>query len=762
MAYPLGPSTSPGTGPLNRGGPGSDNEDYPDSELSPGAIEIRVEELIAALTRESERRVGERRPVEQRWIRNVYQYKGQYTEQEEKNIRATGATYHRSTVYMNETQHNTDDIEDRIVDVEFPVDDRNFSTEPTSVPELSDEAMAWARFAAENQQQLLAMPPGEEGTPEAQQALMAQQESIARATEIQATLDEARRRADRMQAVMDDQLQECGYDIQCKLMIHDGVLLGTGVMKGPVLSSEIKQVWTERKDEASGFSVHEMTAKEEPRPAFYRVDPWNWFPSMSACNIKESESFFERHLLTASGLRKLAKIPGFDKNAIRRLLKQKARGTVPTYLSELRSMNDQGTVTPLDERYQIWEYHGPIDFEDMDCVARYTQDEDLQKYAGDIDPLQEINVTIWFCQDELLKFGIHHLDSGEPIYSVFNYKKDDHSIFGFGVPHLMASHQEVICAAWRMQVDNAVAATLPQILINNSIVEPLDGDWTFYPGKIWKKKSGTAPGDKVFETFHLDIRMAEMRALIDQTLQAIDRHIGVPRIADADTPIAPMQTALGVSVFSNERKMIFKGLVKHFDDNVTIPNIQRLFNWNMQFSQDPSIKGDMRIKARGTSTFLLRELQGPALMAMLLQFASHPVLGPALKIMPMVRKVAMAMLLPQGEVVKTDEQMAADLAAAAQSAPDEPSPEQIKLQIAQLNHDAAVEQAKINFEARKYDVDKQYEIELLRQEMVGNKNLDALEAKKQIEREKIESGERKMAADIGMAERTGQRTGGYV
>lgn len=760
MAFPIRPSTSPGTGPLNTGGPGSGNEDdYPDAELSPGAIEVRVEELIATLTRDAERRIGERRPIEQRWIRNTYQYQGQYSEIELKGIRAAGSTHHKSTVYLNETMRNCDDIEDRIVDVEFPVDDRNFSIDPTAVPELSDEAMAWARFAAENQQLLLQAP---EGTQLAQEAMAAQQESTRRATEVQAVLDEARRRSTAMQEIMEDQLQETSYNIQCKQMIHDAVLLGTGVMKGPVLASETKQVWTERVDEASGFAVHEMEAKEEPRPAYYRVDVWNWFPSMSACNINESESFFERHLLSASGLRKLAKIPGFDKGAIRRLLKQKARGTVPTYLSELRGISDHGAVTPMDERYVVWEYHGPIDFEDMDYVARYTQDEDLQKYAGDIDPLQEINVTIWFCQDELLKFGIHHLDSGEPIYSVFNYKKDDHSIFGFGVPHLMENHQEVICASWRMMVDNAVAATLPQIIINTSIVEPYDGDYTIYPGKIWRKKSGTAPGDKVFETFHMDIRQAEMRAIIDMTLQAIDRQIGVPRIADAESPIAPMQTALGVSVFSNERKMIFKGLVKNFDDNVTIPNMRRLFSWNMQFNPNPSIKGDMRIKARGTSTFLLRELQGPALMAMLVQFASHPILGPALKIMPMVRKVAQAMLLPMGEVVKTDEQMAADLAAAAQAAPDEPSPEQIKLQVAQLNHDAAVQQAQINAESRKYEVDKQYEIELLRQEMVGNKNLDALEAKKEIERAKIESGERKMAADIGMAERTGRGSGGYV
>jgi hypothetical protein len=106
--------------------------------------------------------------------------------------------------------------------------------------------------------------------------------------------------------------------------------------------------------------------------------------------------------------------------------------------------------------------------------------------------------------------------------------------------------------------------------------------------------------------------------------------------------------------------------------------------------------------------------------------------------------------------------MAADLAAAAQNQPEEPSPEQIKLQIAEMNYKAAVDQATINAESRKYDIDRQYEIEILRQETAANKNLDNNETKRIIKDRELESSERKMAADIGMAEKIGHRTGGYV
>lgn len=754
MAFPIKPSTSPGTGPLQI-------DKRPNGEEL-AQFEIKVQSLIGSLENEATRRTNEKRHIEERWIEESYQYAGRYLREEESAIDAS-ASMHRSKVYLNETRRKTDAMEDRLVDIEFPTDDRNFSISATTVPELSDEAQAWARFAAENQQKLLELPDDPNATPEAIQALNAQREALKRATEVQAVVDEAGRRSELMQNEMDDQLQECGYNHECKLMIHDAVKLGTGILKGPVLSNKRKKSWSSATDEASGFTVHEMVEVDEPRPAFYRVDPWNWFPDMDAVKLEESESFFERHLMTPSALKRLARTDGFNPDAIRRVLKQKPKGSTPQYLSDLRSIVGNEGLSGFKDKFHVWEYHGPIEQEDMHCLSALYGDGNSEYMDEDeLDPLEEINITIWFCQGEVLKFGIHPLDSGEPIYSVFNYKKDDHSIFGFGVPHIMANPQKVLCAAWRMMVDNAALATAPQIVFNNSTVEPYDGDYTITPAKLWMRKSGTAPGERVFETYHLDIRQAELQAIIALSLESIDREVGVPTIIDAEPGVGPMQTALGISIFNNESKIPFRALVKHFDDNITIPNMRRLHEWNMQFSQKEHIKGDMKIRARGTSTFMLRELQAPALMTMLLQFASHPALGPAMQVMPMIRKLAQAMLLPPHEVIKSDEKLAADLAAAAQAEQPETSPEELRAQTDQIRANALIEAAKYRFEAAKYTSDMNREIEMMRMEMQGNVKLDELKTKEAIEREKVASGERKQAADIGWAAKTGEKSGGFA
>jgi hypothetical protein len=563
-----------------------------------------------------------------------------------------------------------------------------FEINPTPVPELVEEAAAWAQFAAENQQRLLEIPDGD---PQNQEAVEAQREATQRATSLQATLDEARRRAALMYDEVHDQLKACNYAYQEDLVKHDACKLGTGVMKGPILGGKTRKTWSRSTDMESGFEVFEMVEATDQRPMFYRVDPWNWFPDMDAATVEESDSFFERHLMTESDLRKLAKVDGFNPDAIRRLLKGKSRTAAPQYLNELRGMVGTDYVGHTD-RYHVWEYHGPLTHEDFKCLTQYSEgakDADEEE----VDPLFEQVATIWFCDGEALKFGIHPLDSEECLYSVYNLKRDDHSIFGFGIPHLIADPQKVLCAAWRMMIDNAALATVPQIVFNHS-VEPQDGDYLVYPGKKWIKKSGGVPGDRAFETFHFDIRQGELQRIVEMAIQSIEHESGIPLMAQAEPGQMPTQTALGISVLNKSMNVIFGLMVKQFENTITIPCIRRLYDWNMQFSQKEHIKGDMEVHAMGASTYALREIQAPNLMSLLLQFSSHPVLGPALQIMPMVRKLARALMLDPSEVIKTDEKLAADLAAAAEAEGEPPpSAEEVRLQIEQMKAEVSLQVA---------------------------------------------------------------------
>src|SRR5690606_2679405 len=126
----------------------------------------------------------------------------------------------------------------------------------------------------------------------------------------------------------------------------------------------------------------------------------------------------------------------------------------PTYISHLRSITGAYHDSAMN-RFHVWEYHGPITAEEVRTIAEALNDEKLLEDAGldpssdEYDPLAEINATVWFCQGLLLKFGLHPLDSADPLYSVFCLEKDEAGIFGFGVPYMMRDSQRVLNMGWR-------------------------------------------------------------------------------------------------------------------------------------------------------------------------------------------------------------------------------------------------------------------------------------------------------------------------
>lgn len=689
----------------------------------------KAQALANSLEREADRRVTGKRLIEERWIEDIHQYQGVYTEEEMSAIRSSKHK-RKSQVYINRTRPKVNVLSARLFDILFPTDDKNFSVQATPVPDLNFGTEQASSLARENR-----------GTIEGDQAATI-------AAHLGMIQDEAKAKASAMDDEITDQLRECDYNQECRRVIQDACKLGTGVMKGPVVSQKPKRRWSRATDPASGLEVHALEEIWEAKPTFYRVDPWSFFPDMDARDVQESESFFERHLMTRSDLKELARQPGFNESAIRKLLKSKPRGVAPQYINDLKSISDVNQGVSFD-KYVVWEYHGPLDSDDLRCMKLLHSEEDYDEE----DMLENIHVHIWFAQGEILKFGIHPLDVNSPLYSVFVFAEDDASIFGFGVPSLVRDPQKILCAAWRMMMDNSAYCSAPQIVYSKDQIEPENGIWEIDGGKIWQRRIGGAiQGQPAFETYNFDMHQTQLANIISMAADAIDIQSGIPLLAQGEPGVTPGQTAFATSILHNSMNVTFRAIVKAFDDQITIPNIQRIYHWNMQFSDKEHIKGDFQVDARGSSVLLLRELQSTNLMAIALQLTAHPILGPDIKALPVLRRLVQSLMLPADELVKTDAEKDEEMAQAAEL-PPEPNPAMEKIA------------AELNMFDMKLEHEK--EMELMRRETAlmvaahqGNIKLDDSEARREIARMKNDSAERKVAAEAAMTSRVGPSGGG--
>lgn len=718
-------------------------------------LRAQLSALVSRLEREADRRVGQRKDIEDRWVEDLRQYHGQYDGATMRDLKAE----QRSSLFINHTRPKTDTLEARLFDMLFPTDDQNWAIQPTPVPTLAEAASKSIDGAAAADQANAALEQGDMAGAEqiAQQA----NATVQTASAAQAVMDEAQERAKRMEAEIADQLKECRHNAVSRDVIRDACVLGTGVMKGPVVGARRRMQWRAATDPATGQTVHVMEHRDDPRPMFYRVDPWAFFPDMAARNMDENESVFERHLMTAKELRAMARQPGFIEDSIRRVLQGGARKNSPSYLTDLRAIAGAAQVDETD-RYTVWEYHGPLTAEDMRELCSCLGRDDIKQDYAEADPLVEVPVVIWFAQGEVLKFGEHPYDRGESIYSVFNLQSDDATLFGYGIPFMMRDAQAVLNGAWRMMMDNAGLALGPQVEIDPSVGEPLDGTYRLLPRKIWLRKESAELNRPLLRVYNIDSRQQELAGIIQLARQFIDDETGLSQIAQGEQGSHTTQTAQGMSILMNSANINFRRIVKNWDDAITVPTITRLYDWNMQHNPRDEVKGDFDVDARGSSALLVREMQAQNLMT-LANLTGHPVLGGLLKAAPLLRKTAEVMMLSGDSIVKTDDEIKIEQAAAAQQAQEAPPDPAAQFEMQKL----AQQRELAEFEAQSKMALAQVHHQTAMIQLAESKNMqiEELNSKLRIKDIETQSKERILAAEVAVDARkpAGAGTaGGYV
>ena len=91
--------------------------------------------------------------------------------------------------------------------------------------------------------------------------------------------------------------------------------------------------------------------------------------------------------------------------------------------------------------------------------------------------------------------------------------------------------------------------------------------------------------------------------MFDRFRQLADEATGIPSYSHGATGIqSTTRTAAGMSMLMGAAALSIKTVIKNIDDYLLKPLGESLFHWNMQFNDEaPHIKGDLEIKAQGTS-----------------------------------------------------------------------------------------------------------------------------------------------------------------
>lgn len=671
-----------------------------------------------------------RQGLEERWFEDTLQYQGYYDSDTERNLQQKKGA---SKLYINMTRPKTRVLRARLVEILLPADEANWSIEATPVPRIEQALDRMADIGKAD------MP--------------LQNMETSRAEEEKKVAAQA---AKNMKRMMADQLVECRYGGSARQALTQACKLGVGVIKGPFASMKKRRRWKQK----TGDGSWSPEAVDDLRPRFDFVDLWEFYPDMDASSMDDCEHVFQMHRLSTHQLRKLGKSGFFDPSTTRWLLEQSPDytpddiGHFNQNLKYIRQLENELDETQMN-RFLVFEYTGPITFDQLEAMAEaFDKKDSLPVWEAEAtsNPMNAVTGTIWFSADQILRFNVNPLESGDLPYSVFRIDPTANNLIGSpGVPRMLRDPQKSLNAAWRMTMESAALTGVPMFVIDRMRVSPAVGnDWTIGPGKAWISKTGFGPveGGPPIQEVPITGDLNALLAVVNLSRQFMEEESSLPLIAQGQGDqgaAGGKQTAHGMTLLANAVNTVFRDAASQFDQDITIPNMQRLYEWNMLLTDDETVKGDMEIKALGSSVLLVNEIVSQNMLMLMNLVVGNPDAFPMLKFEDMVRLWFKTMRLEKYDLVRSEPEIEKLRQEAAAQEPQPDPADTIKLQIAQMTAEKEAHIAQLQFQTEI--------LKLANQEKISIATIQSSLEKVSIQ---SRSKERLFMAEAGLKERHGE------
>ena len=456
-------------------------------------------------------------------------------------------------------------------------------------------------------------------------------------------IEPAEESAKEMEKCIHDQLDESHAMTVLRHVLFEMCLLGTGILKGPFTYDKTVHKW--QKDFDTGESVY--TPQDKSVPRVEAVSCWDFYPDPEAVSIEDADYVIQRHVMNRSQVRDLVNRPYFRKSAIIDLLEHGPNYETRSYETALYDRENQDDFDK--NRFEVLEFWGTID-------KKLAEEAGLEITDEDTTELDEVSVNAWVSNGNILRLVLNPFTPNRIPYMVCPYEINPYQFFGVGIPENMDDAQTVMNGHARMAVDNLALAGNLVFDVDETMLVP-GQDMTIFPGKIFRRQSGQV--GQALHGLRFPNTAPENMQMFDRFRQLADESTGIPSYSHGTTGVmSTTRTAAGMSMLMGAAALNVKTVIKNIDDYLLRPLGQSMFQWNMQFNEDkPQIEGDLDVKARGTSSLMMKEVRSQRLMTFM-QVASNQFLAPFVKWHSIIREIAKSLDVDPDQVVNDPEKAA--------------------------------------------------------------------------------------------------------
>ena len=526
----------------------------------------------------------DRLAIEQRWLRNLRQVRKIY----DAEVKIPSD---RSKAYPGITQYMVRGTIARLLQMLFPMTEKNWGIKPSAMPDLSTEQI----------QQILDQLVAEKAQGGDSSQVVLADEDIEKAI-----LAFAKGKAEQMSVKIDDDLQEMGYIDLIRKVVRSAVIYNIGVLKGPLHKIVKKRTWA--KNQSTG--KYEAKEVDGYKPMFEFLPVWSYYPDMTAVSLDKQDGTFERHVMTRAQIEELADRPDFLSDKIIKYLADHSSGNwqAKHWESAIKgeAKSAQATVSGKESRkYEVRSYWGDVTGAELAAAGLDVKDEDLGR---------NFHANSWVIDRTVIKCRLAPLGSEIKHHHVFVFEDDDLSILGNGQPDVLRDSQMAICESARAALDN-MSVIGPMVEVNDDLVTPGQDLTIRKHMTIHREGEGQMANVPAVRNINIESHIGELMSMIQMFKGFAEQESGLPPPSVGDVSgggSEALRTSKNASMFLGAAALPIRDTVRNFDV-FTISVISALTAWNKKYDPNPTRDGDHVTIARGSTSLIAKEVLSQAL-----------------------------------------------------------------------------------------------------------------------------------------------------
>lgn len=530
-----------------------------------------------------------KRQIEDAMMEAVYARRGEYTSARKSKI----AESKQPLIYMMVAASKMRQIEALLRDVLLGSGtEKPWTLRPTPSADLPPDEIAKLVDGIQEELQAVMASGVQPTMDQVRERLRAAKDQLQ--TRVQ---EEARVRCERMERKMEDQMVEGGLTQALDQFITDLSTFKTAFLKGPVVRNKPALSWG---------TDGQLKVENALTMEWERVDPFCVYPAPWARHIGEAP-LIEKHKLTREDLNQLIGVEGYDEAAIRKVIEEYGRSGLSNWLSsdpqvaaaEGKDQLSSSTSTELIDALQYW----------GSASGRMLVDWGLDKSAvPDLD--KEYQIEAWLVGSYVIKAVLNADPLARRPYYAYSFQTIPGSIWGNSPYDLSHDCQDMCNGAARSLAANLGIASGPQVAILANRIPAGEDVTEMFPWKIWQFESdpmgSSAPPITFFQP---QSNAAELMAVYEKFSQLADEYTGIPRYMSGfqGGDGGAGRTASGMSMMIGNASKVIKQVLGGIDTHVITKVLERQYYYNMRYLDDPDLKGDVKVVARGAISLQVRE-----------------------------------------------------------------------------------------------------------------------------------------------------------